>query len=162
MKMKHILFTCPACGSHELMTIERTLQYHRARRIVRRFGKYLPADSEIEEYVSQGMAGLQCAKCLYPDSRRGSFRWKSWNDLEAASCLTPDPDEGKDKVACIVIALDGRAYRTRVFLAPGEELSSEVRQELVERFLRGKPGIVFCERDAVEDVQDEQGRCAKS
>ncbi len=156
--MKHILFTCPKCGSHELMTIERTLQYHRVRRIVQRFGKYLPADAEIDDYVSQGTAGLQCAKCLYPDSRQGSFRWKSWKDLEGAGCLSVDPDEGKDKVACIIIAMDGRAYRTHVLLAPGEELTKERRQELVERLLQGKPGIVFCERDAVEDEPDEQGK----
>ncbi len=162
MKMQHIRFTCPKCGSHELMTIERTLQYHRVRRIIHRFGKYLPADSEIDDYVSQGIAGLQCAKCLCPDSRRGTFRWKSWKDLESAGCLAIDPDGGKEKVACTVCSLEGKAYRTHVLMKPGEELSSDMRQRLVRRILMGKPGAVFCERDTLEEVADEQGRGAKS
>ncbi len=154
--MKHILFTCPQCGSHELMSIERTLQYNRVRRIVHRFGKYLPADSEIDDYVSQGMAGFQCAGCMHPDSRRSSFQWKSWKDVEAAGCLTPDPDEGREKVACTVCSLDGRAYRTHVLMVPGEELSIERRREIVESILKGRPGVLLCERDPIEEVPSPQ------
>ena len=111
--LQHFIFTCPQCGSDDLCRVERTLAYRKERHIVRKRHEYLPGDSELMDLEYESIAGLQCARCRYPDTRKGSFRWKSWQDLEQSGCLASDPNEGKEKVSCMVCALDGHIYRTR-------------------------------------------------
>lgn len=152
--LSHFIFTCPRCSSHELCRVERTLAYRRERHIVRKGDNYLPGNSELIDLEYQGLAGVQCAECRYPDNRKGSFKWKTWIDLEQSGCLTPDPCQGMEKVACTICSLDGSIYRTHVFLHLGKTLSKEQRQILLTQVLKEKPGIVTCERDIVQDVPD--------
>ncbi len=149
--IEHLIFTCPECGSHELRRVERAHLHFTERSILCKEGNYLPGTAELAETEPRGLAGLQCAKCMYPDSCRTSFRWKSWKYLAAHGCLSPDPDKGKEKVVCTVCSLDGRFYRTSVMLKPGEQLSDKLRQSILQRVLKGNPGIVICERDRVEE-----------
>ena len=152
--LQHFIFTCPQCGSHDLCRVERTLAYRKERHIVRKGHEYLPGDSELMDLEYRGLAGLQCGQCRYPDDRKGSFRWQSWQDLEQSGCLASDPNEGKEKVSCMVCALDGHIYRTHVLLHPGEALSEDQRQRLLNHIIPGQTGIVICDRDEVKDMLD--------
>lgn len=152
--LQYFIFTCPQCGSHDLCRVERTLAYRNERHIVRKGHEYLPGDSEIMDLEYRGVAGLQCGRCRYPDIRKGSFRWKSWQDLEQSGCLASDPDEGKEKVSCMVCALDGHIYRTHVLLHHGETLSEGQRQYLLNHIILEQTGIVICDRDEIEDMPD--------
>lgn len=152
--LQYFTFTCPQCGSHDLCRVERTLAYRKERHIVRKGHEYLPGDSELMDLEYRGLAGLQCGRCRYPDDRKGSFRWKSWQDLEHSGCLASDPDEGKEKVSCMVCALDGHIYRTHVLLHPGEALSEDPRQRLLNHIIPGQTGIVISDWDKIEDMPD--------
>lgn len=95
--LSYFIFCCPRCGSHDLCRGERTLAYRKELHIVRKGREYLPGDSELMDLEYRSLAGLQCAQCRYPDDRKGSFRWKSWQNLEQLGCLASDPREGKEK-----------------------------------------------------------------
>ncbi len=152
--LSYFIFCCPRCGSHDLCRGERTLAYRKELHIVRKGREYLPGDSELMDLEYRSLAGLQCAQCRYPDDRKGSFRWKSWQNLEQSGCLASDPREGKEKVSCMVCALNGLIYRTHVLLRPGEALSEDQRQRLLNHIIPGQTGIVICDRDRVEDMPD--------
>lgn len=92
-------------------------------------------------------AGIQISGKVPFDGSRG-------RDLEHSECLASDPDEGKEKVSCMVCALDGHIYRTYVLLHPGEALSEDQRQRLLNHIIPGQTGIVICDRDEVKDVPD--------
>ncbi len=155
MKIEYFIFTCPKCGSHELMRVDRSLVHSKERSVRRIDGKYLPGETESElvEIEPRGLAGLRCAACKFPDASKQSFRWKSWADVAGNGCFGPDPAHGKEKVACTIVSLDGRnRYRTYVMLAPGEELTEEMRQKVMRRVLGVKRGVLICERDSLEEV----------
>ncbi len=160
--LEYLIFTCPECGSHELRRVEHARMHFIDRSVIRKEGKYLPGNAELIENEPRGLAGLQCAKCMYPDANRNNFRWKTWKYLEAHGCLSPDPDRGKEKVACTVCSLDGLFYRTHVLLGPREQLSKEARQRILEQVLRGKPGVVLCGRDHLLDAPLEAAEGRKS
>ncbi len=123
--IQHLIFTCPECASHELLRADRTMAYRKDRSVLCKEGKYLPGESELIELEPRGLAGLRCAQCGFPDSKMSStFEWKSWKDVASNGCLSPDPDYGKEKVACAVCSLDGRFYRTYALLKPGRKNAS--------------------------------------
>ncbi len=152
---EYLIFTCPECESHELLRADRTMAYRKDRSVLHKEGKYLPGESELIELEPRGLAGLRCAQCGFPDTKKSTtFEWKKWKDVASNGCLSPDPDYGKEEVACTVCSLDGRFYRTSVMLQRGETLSPEHRRQLLEHVLNGQPGVVLCERDPVEEVPD--------
>ncbi len=156
MKIEHLIFTCPECGSHEIVRIDRCLAYNKERSVRLIDGKYMPGETESEliELAPRGLVGLRCARCSFPDAdSKAAFAWKSWKDVASNGCLSPDPDHGKEKVACTVVSLDGRRYyRTYALLAPGEMLTDEQRQKLLRHVLGLRRGVLFCERDELVEV----------
>ncbi len=151
--IQHLIFTCPECGSHELLRADRSMAYRKDRSVLHKEGKYLPGESELIELEPRGLAGLRCALCGFPDDKGSTtFEWKSWKDVASNGCLSPDPDYGKEKVACTVCSLDGRFYRTYALLKPGESMTKEERQQVIRKVLHGRRGFVLCERDKVDDV----------
>ncbi len=152
--MDYLIFTCPECGGHELRRVERAHLHYRERRIMRQNGAYLPGSAELIETEPRGLTGLRCAQCGFPDVQKStSFEWRSWKDVASNGCLSPDPDYGKEKVACTVCSLDGRFYRAYALLKPGEPMTKEERQQVIRKVLCGRRGFVLCERDKVEEVQ---------
>ncbi len=150
---EYLIFTCPECGGHELRRVERAHLHFTERSILCKEGNYLPGTAELAETEPRGLAGLQCAKCMYPDSCKTSFRWKSWKHLAAHGCLSPDPDHGKEKVACTIISIDGRhRYRAYALLEPGAAMTDEERRKVLRRVLGIQRGVLFCERDELTEV----------
>ncbi len=152
--LEYYIFTCPECGSQELCRIELNWAYRKEVDIVKRGDDYLPGGTELIDLEYRGIVGFQCAHCHYPDKRHGRFKWKSWKDLEQSGCLTRNPYYGKERVECTICALDGGIIRTHVLLDSNEELTAELRNQMLHRYMPGKQGVVICGRDTVEDMPD--------
>lgn len=131
-----IIFTCPVCGSHELMQIQQAV--HRVHiSLARGEGGMWQTNTvgEVQELTGR-ILGYRCAQCRYPDvpnhEDNDGFYWQTLQQIDEAKVLhaplspvTPEP------ITCIICQPDGCAQHIRLIPPHGGTLSLSERQEIL-------------------------------
>lgn len=88
----NIIFTCPACGSHELMSIQQAV--HRTPITLMRTagGEWSGIPSGSIQELHGCTLGYRCASCRYPDvpnhEDADGFYWQTLDAVSAAGVLS--------------------------------------------------------------------------
>ena len=113
-----IIFTCPACGSHELMRIQQAV--HRTPITIMRAdnGEWssLPVGSIQELHGST--LGYRCAHCRYPDvpnhDTNDGFHWQTLDHVAAAGVLSSPGDVSQPTISATICQPDGTTRRITI------------------------------------------------
>ncbi len=132
-----IIFTCPVCGSHDLMQIQQAV--HRVCIDLTRGkdGGWLPAAmGEVQELKGRTL-GFRCAQCRYPDvpnhEDADGFYWQTLNQVAAAGVLQDSAASSAPvDMTCIICQPDGKTRRITQTLPHCGTLSVTERQTILD------------------------------
>lgn len=103
----NIIFTCPACGSHELMSIQQAVHRTPITLMREASGEWSSLPSGSIQELHGSTLGYRCARCRYPDvpnhDTQGGFHWQTLDHVAAAGVLsTPEnePLPARDATIC--------------------------------------------------------------
>ena len=87
-----ILFTCPVCGGHELMLIQRAVHRDLISLLKTEDGKWVIKRDGPGQELTGEVSGYRCSSCRYPDvpnhDDSEGFYWQTLEHVEAAGVLT--------------------------------------------------------------------------
>lgn len=111
----NIIFTCPACGSHELMSIQQAV--HRTPITLMRTagGEWSGIPSGSIQELRGSTLGYRCASCRYPDipnhDTNGGFHWQTLDHVAAAGVLSTPGDAPLPSITATICQPDGTTRR---------------------------------------------------
>ena len=128
-----IIFTCPVCGSHELMQIQQAVHRVRIDLARNKDGGWLSVSMGEGQEIKGHTLGFRCARCRYPDvpnhEDSDGFYWQTLDHVAAAGVL--NDFAAPLTVKCIICQPDGRIRYITQVPPHGGSLSVAERQAIL-------------------------------
>ena len=108
-----VVFTCPSCGCHELMSIQQAV--HRTPVSVRQTvnGGWITVPRGDTEELHGSTLGYRCARCRYPDVPNhddfNGFYWQRMEQVAAVGALASFALPQSSHIVSIICRTDGGA-----------------------------------------------------
>lgn len=131
-----IIFTCPVCGSHELMQIQQAVHRAPIGLTRRNDGEWLyESEGSVQELKGRTL-GFRCGRCRYPDvpnhEDSDGFYWQTLNHVASAGVLRDASSPSAPvNVTCIICQPDGKTRRITQALPHCGTLTVSERQTIL-------------------------------
>lgn len=116
----NITFTCPVCGSHELMSIQQVVHRTPITLVRTAGGEWSAIPSGSIQELRGSTLGYRCASCRYPDipnhDTNGGFHWQTLDHVAAAGVLSTPGDAPLPNISATICQPDG--ITRRITLTP--------------------------------------------
>ena len=151
--MKSIIqFTCPQCGGHQLMLVERAMHRYVVQSLEadRQGGLSVGHKVLVDDLCGEPL-GYRCADCRHPDCHGNDssegFQWHSLKEVESAGAIAwPDGMETVEH-RCMVCFPDGKMTPVIVEVVHPGTLTEKERRTVLERE-QAAHGILISQSDS--------------
>lgn len=151
--MKSIIqVTCPQCGGHQLMLVERAMHRYVVQSLeTDRQGGLVVGHKVLVDDLCGEPLGYRCADCRHPDCHNHDssegFQWYSLEEVQSAGAIVWPGGMETVEHRCMVCFPDGKMIPVIVEVSHPGSLSEKERRFVLERE-RATHGILISQSDS--------------
>lgn len=139
LTMKNLIqFTCPQCGSHQLMLVERAMHRYVVRDLeTNQLGEITASHKVMADDLHGDPLGFRCADCRYPDSNGNDpierFKWQTLEDVQNDGAIIRPRLTDSVTHHCLICLPDGQMIPIIVIVSHSGPLTEEERHTILSR-----------------------------